>query len=376
MLAAVCHAENGKAVYELRNDVPKPTLDGLPAGSVLVRTVAASICGSDLIGENKSTGRQAIDYLDALSGCCGGSGHELLGDIVEVVAPCNKFETGQRVLAMAPLYIRRMKCLKTRFENETNMDVSVLPDTGGFVEFFVSHQCCCLPVPEQHPLDMNPLHFVAAQPLGAIIHACRRLNQSVLGKSVAIVGQGPNGLLMTRMLANMGARRVVALDLMEERLKVSLQCGATNTIQVVDSTNMELYTQRVEEITDGTLCDVVVECVGHQSHTFDFCSRLSRDGGTVLMFGLLTPAGSTIHTRHFARSLKYVTSFAPDFCDFELALELIAQGRFDPAPLFSHTNNVAEFLETYVTASEYKNGVAKVLLTFDNLALDPSSDVR
>ena len=54
---------------------------------------------------------EAIGYLDALSGCCGGSGHELLGDIVDVVAPC-KFERGQRVLAMSSMYIRINKSLK------------------------------------------------------------------------------------------------------------------------------------------------------------------------------------------------------------------------------------------------------------------------
>lgn len=52
-----------------------------------------------------------------------------------------------------------------------------------------------------------------------------------MGLDVAIVGQGQNGLLMTAVLANAGARRVLALDRLPERLAVSSRMGATHTLQ-------------------------------------------------------------------------------------------------------------------------------------------------
>ena len=362
MQTAYCHAHQGRAVYVLK-EAPKPTVEGLPQGSLILRTAAASICGTDLFGTNEETGRDAIGFLDTFSGCCGGSGHEILGEVVDVVEP-SKFHKGQLLLAMAPLYIRGMKTLRVRFESYTATSPTALPDNGGFAEFFVSHECCCVPVPDHHPLD-NRLYFVVAQPLGTIIHALNMLNQSVLGKNVAVVGQGPNGLIMTQMLANMGARRIIALDLLPERLRVSRTCGATSVIHITDKTSIESYTEKVGELTNGSMCDVVVEMVGHQGRTFDLACELTRDKGAVLLFGLLTMKGSTIQARHFNRNLRFYCSSAPDFEDFEMAMELIQQGRFDPAPLFSHTFGFSDFPEAYKTASEYKDGVVKVLLTFD-----------
>jgi threonine dehydrogenase-like Zn-dependent dehydrogenase len=53
---------------------------------------------------------------------------------------------------------------------------------------------------------------VAQQPIGIILHACQKLG-SVIDANVAVVGQGQNCLMMTQMLANMGARRIISLDL-------------------------------------------------------------------------------------------------------------------------------------------------------------------
>ncbi len=54
-------------------------------------------------------------------------------------------------------------------------------------------------------------------PLGTVLHACQKLG-SVINLNIAVVGQGQNGLIISQMLANIGARRIIALDLLEERL--------------------------------------------------------------------------------------------------------------------------------------------------------------
>lgn len=388
MKAAFCQDEprliENKACYELRQ-TPIPTLDGLPPGSLLLETVAASICGTDLFGQNFC--RQAIPYLNELGPKCGGSGHELLGRIIEIVQVKREqdqetatsshnqdtFKIGDIVLAMAPTYIRKMTGLGKLFEKVTKQSKEMLPDQGGFAEYFVSHECCCLPIPNDSVLknnkDQNALYYhVAAQPLGTIIHALRMLNQSLINKNIAIVGQGPNGLIMTQMIANLGAKHIIVLDLVEERLKVaaSKPCGATHTIHVTDPTcsSIDQYIRQVDEITQGEMCHIVIEMVGHQNCTIRLCNELTQDGGTVLLFGILTADGISIHVRDFARNLKYACSSSPDFDDFVLAMDLISQGRFDPLPLFSHVVPFERFPKMYAKASEYEDGVIKILLTF------------
>lgn len=93
-----------------------------------------------------------------------------------------------------------------------------------------------------------------------------------------------------------------------------------------------------------------------------------KDYGTVLIFGLPPAAneeGMIIQTRDFSRNLHYVCSHSPSMDEFEFAVELIQQGRFDPAPLFTHVVPFGEFPSAYAKASEYKDGVIKILLTYD-----------
>lgn len=127
--------------------------------------------------------------------------------------------------------------------------------------------------------------------------------------------------------------------------------------------------RRVEEITDGDMCDVAIDMVGHQGKTITLCSRLARRGGTVLLFGLPLAIGDgegqmSVRYVDLTRNLSYVCSHSPEFGSFRLALELIEQGRFDPSTIFSHVVPFRDFVGAYEKACYYRDGVVKVLLTF------------
>lgn len=106
MLAAqqdLTATEEGVAKFQLAL-VARPTLDSLPPGSVLIRSVASSICGSDLYGKGAICGcewRVPLDYIHTKKHSVGGTGHEVIGDVAETVPPC-EFKVGDRVLAMVP----------------------------------------------------------------------------------------------------------------------------------------------------------------------------------------------------------------------------------------------------------------------------------
>lgn len=196
---------------------------------------------------------------------------------MDLVQPCSTLEVGQLVLVMVPAYIKRIESIRHAFEQETNQDASILPDGGGFAQYIISHACACVPLPTEESLQVkNPLFYVAAQPLGTIVHACKKMG-SIVGKDVAIVGQGQNGLIMTQMVANMGARRTIVFDYYEERLKVSKFFKATHAFQVSpnDDTDvaMQEMKQQVKEATNGRMCDIAIEMVGHQAKTLDICAQ-------------------------------------------------------------------------------------------------------
>ena len=205
-----------------------------------------------------------------------------------------------------------------------------------------------------------------AQPLGTVLHACQKLG-SVINLNIAVVGQGQNGLIMSQMLANMGARRVIALDLLEDRLVCSQKNKATHTVRVGTPMDTEAVQREIERITEGNMCDVTVDMAGHQSNTIHLCSELTKNGGKVLLFGV-PPAKEeeqmSIRFVDLARNLSYICSHSPEFESFRLALELIEQGRFDPSTIFSHEMPFCEFREAYSKACNCEDRFVKVLLTF------------
>ena len=203
--------------------------------------------------------------------------------------------------------------------------------------------------------------------LGTILHACQKLG-SVINTSIAVIGQGQNGLIMTQMLASMGARRIIALDLLDERISYSTKNKATHTIKVDIPIDICKNRQKVKAINGGNLCDLTIEMAGHQNTTFDLCSKLTRDDGKVLLFGLppnKDEAQMSIGYDDLTRNLTYICSHSPKMESFELAVELVERGVFDPSIIFSHTMPFKHFVQAYQMASNYKNGVVKILLSMD-----------
>ena len=194
---------------------PVPSLEGLPPGALLIRTVVTSICGSDLSGqpcaecaasawrgftpempkggyvgnepggETFSTGPAGV----------GGSGHELMGEVAAYVGPCDDVEIGDRVLCMSAGWA--LTLARKEFESRTGVSARCLLPvlSGGFCEYFVSTVDVIVPVPSVYPTpDFDPLLYVAAQPFGTIIKAAAKLDSVLTKKIVIMVRAAPQTL--------------------------------------------------------------------------------------------------------------------------------------------------------------------------------------
>src|SRR5690606_20841562 len=117
--------------------------------------------------------------------------------------------------------------------------------------------------------------------LATVLYAMRKL-PSVLGKRVVVIGQGPIGLYFNALLSGGGARQVIGIERVANRLEAGLAMGATH---VIDATEGRVV-QEVEALTEGRFADIVVEAVGHQSETVDLAIELARREGDILLFGV------------------------------------------------------------------------------------------
>lgn len=304
-------------------DTPLPDLDKIEGQPILVRLHAGVLCASDFprfVG-----GAFNIQFPRPL----GDSLHELIGEVVD--SRSERFKPGDWTLAIPP-------------------------DQRGLSDHFVADASMAVPL----PMDYEPReHLILAQPLGTVIWAARKL-PNLLGLDVAIVGQGPIGLMFSHLLSNLGARKVIALDKLDYRLETARRMKATHTINV----DREDPTKAVHELTDGKGVDIVVEAVGHDIAPIHLAVDLCKKHGTVLMFGVPDAEECSLPVwKMFRQNIRFISSVHPDVQrDLPLALDMITQGRLDVSPLITHRFPLSQAAEAFCLAIEKKDNPIKVLL--------------
>jgi len=305
-------------------DVDHPDIKREKAGSVLIKTYRSALCGSDMPPFVQD--RPTADY-PLLAGL---SVHECIGTVAETNS--GRFKEGDEVL-------------------------SIPRDRNGLAEYFISSEDLTVALPDVESKDQ----MVMAQPLGTVIWACRKLG-NLINRDVVLVGQGPMGLLMTSMLSNLGAKTIVAADLVEYRLQVANKMGATHTVNVA-STDL---TATVEEITDGRMADLVVEIVGHQMETINTCLRLVKRNGTVLAFGV--PDHNIYDFRYsdfFRKNATFIGSVGLDMQnDVPLAMDMLRQGRIDVSPMITHHLPFTDAQLGFELSLHKKDGAIKVIFDY------------
>jgi len=321
MLAAQIVAPGRIEIREV--EPPDPRAAG--EGSIVVRTAVGAVCGSDLPRFYRQLAARKYPLPP------GQSLHECIGTVVH--SRSGRFREGDAVLA--------------------------LPHGSlGLAQLFVSHEDAAVTLPGGR-LDER---LVLGQPLATVLCALRRM-PAVLDRDVAVVGQGPMGLMFTRMLANQGARRIVGIEPVAHRRAAALAMGATHVLDPGAGDTA----QALREITGGTLADLVVEAVGHQSETINHCIDLVRLEGTIVAFGVPDEAVYPLRYRDlFRRKATLLASVQPDIqADYSLALDLLSQGRFDAAPMISHRLAFTEAARAFRMATDRSDGAVKILLTHD-----------
>lgn len=288
-------------------DVPVPSLR---LGHVLVRTRRLSLCGSDI---------RMLHFAPqgAYPFPPGTTGHEMLGVVADIDVPGSAMQVGDTVLALAPNH-------------------------QAMAEYFLAPVEHVIPLPFGIPVE----HLLQAQQLGTVLFACQRL-PNMIGKTVVVIGQGSAGLFFDFQLREMGAGRVIALDIEDFRLEHSREFGATHTIHnaVVEPC------EAIRQINDGELADVVVEAAGDVS-AINLAIDLVRHGGDILYFGY--PRGQTIpfnFDRLFHKCCRVRTivgaTVEPNQASTRKAIDLIASGRIDVSQLITHRIPFANVVDAY-----------------------------
>jgi threonine dehydrogenase-like Zn-dependent dehydrogenase len=304
---------------------PEPVLEPAPpagvSGQIIFQPETTCLCGSDLPYFN-DTKEWPVELGHSL--------HEMIGTVTATNG--TRWKQGDRVLAVPIM----QQGLMERFVLDENRVITI--DTS---------------VPEEQAL--------MAQPLGTAIFALKKL-PNLVDIDVAVVGQGPMGQLFNAALRNLGARRIIGIDKLESRLRVSPQMGATATV----CNAQQDAVPAVQELLGGQLPEIVVECVGHSDQAFNLCISLCRYGGRILYFGVPPEIINELRWRDlFYKNISVHTSVNPDFRrDFPLAMQWIGQKRVNVAPIITHRFPLAEIQQAFEVFRDRRDGAIKVIVEF------------
>ncbi len=303
-----------------------------------IQTTMASICGSDL--HMAGMGWQIAEYPAP----AGHPGHEAIGVVLQ--APRSYPQN---------LYGDLLK------EGDLALTVPHIWDSMCFAEYMKVDANHMLKLPVGTPAE----HLLMTQQLGTVVFAAQRLPASLDGMTCAVIGQGSAGLFWNFVLKRRGAARIIALEPLQHRRELSLLYGADDTLDRVGNA----ATETVMELTEGTGADIVIEAVGSTS-TLSQAFHIVKPEGTCVLFGL-PESNDPVHFDYTEMFKKRVNAYTilgaqeePGLKSFRQALNLIADGEIDMAPVVSHVVPIERVSEAFELASSRTDGAIKVALTF------------
>jgi threonine 3-dehydrogenase len=229
-------------------DIPVPDLS--PYG-IRVRVQLAGICGSDVVvyrwdGTSEASPPFKIPLI---------MGHEMCGTVVEVGTHVQGLEPGMRVVCEthSPCGVCR-PCRIGSSHICRNLKLIGRHLDGCLCEIATLPEACAVPVPG----DLSADEAVLLEPLGVAVHSVQQ--GLVSAKTVLVVGCGSIGLLAVAVAEAFGAGRLIAADLMSERVKIAEKLGAHNGLIVGSDFSENL--EEIKKLTDGEGVDVALETSG------------------------------------------------------------------------------------------------------------------
>jgi threonine dehydrogenase-like Zn-dependent dehydrogenase len=225
-----------------------------------------------------------------------------------------------------------------------------------YAEYDVAREDQVVALPD--PLADSP---VPAEPLGCAMNIFRRSGIRA-GDTVAIVGIGFLGAILTRLASDAGAH-VLAISRRPWALEVARQMGAAQTIAYDDRWKI---TEIVREATHSALCDVVIEAVGKQD-PLDLCAEITRERGRLIVAGYHQDGPRQVNMQLWNwRGLDVINAHERDprvyLSGMTDAVEAVASGRLDPTPLYTHRFPLERLDEALTMTRERPDGFLKALI--------------
>ena len=327
------------------DDVPDPVLD---INDVLIKVKRTAICGTDMHIYNWDAWAQKTIPVPMVVG------HEFVGEIVEVGSNVIDFHPGQIVSGEGHVVCGRCRnCMAGRRHLCAHTSGIGVNRPGAFAEYVA------LPMSNvwEHSAGIDLDVAALFDPFGNAVHTA--LQWPLLGEDVLITGAGPIGAMAAAVCRHSGARNVVITDVIDARLALAAQLGATRTVNVSVETLADV--QRELHMSEGF--DVGLEMSGNGEAFKDLLANMCH-GGKVSILGIPSENTAIDWNTVIFNMLTLKGIYGREMYETWYKMSVMIDSGLDISPVITHRMDYREFQQGFDVMSSGQ--ASKVVLNWDS----------
>jgi len=315
---------------------------------VLIKIKTVGVCGSEVHAfHGTHPYRKAPVIL----------GHEVAGDIVAVGSAVAGFKAGDRVIVDPQWTCGECEyCRRGDINLCPSKKVLGTPNwPGGFGEYIVSPAEAVFHLPPTLSYAQGSL----IEPLTVGVHVARRANVTA-GESVAILGTGSIGGLLSGVCRAMGVTTIITADIKQHCLDAARErLGATHDFLLPDAG----LADKVKRLTHGGVDAVFV--TADDVSLVNVALDIAKRRGRIVLIALMTeaPLNFAAYTV-ISKELNMIGSSMSRAEDVKTALELAASGQVDVDAIATHHLPIEQAQRGMELALTKDEGAIKVILSF------------
>jgi 2-desacetyl-2-hydroxyethyl bacteriochlorophyllide A dehydrogenase len=341
MKALVFYGAGDIRYEDVETPTPKPD-------EILLKVKAVSICGSDLAGYRGINPMRVGPLI---------MGHEFAGEVAALGKSVTNAKVGDKVGVITNLFCGYCAACKAGLTNicENRLIIGTTMKAGSYngamADYLIAPATKLFPLSGKHSFS----EYSLLEPLSTSLRGAK-LAGDLSGKTVTVIGCGPIGLLAIMCVKLFGAKTIVAVDVLDKRLEMAKQCGATDVLNAKE--DLYAFTRK---LTDNAGVDVVYDAVGSAS-TVNLGVDIVRLGGKVIWVGLVQPKIEFEYKHAVTKEIDFKGIYLYT-TEMEEGLQLLESGKLNLGQIITSEYPMSEGPRIFkeLTSADAKD--IKVILT-------------
>lgn len=325
-------------------DAPMPTVG---PNDVLVKIRKTAICGTDIHIYNWDAWAQAHVPVPLITG------HEFVGEVVEMGKEVEGFKIGDRVSGEGHISCGFCRNCRAGRRHLCRKNVSIgVTRNGCFAEYLSLPAVNAYPIPD----SISDEQASILDPFGNATHTA--LSFDLVGEDVLITGAGPVGMMAVAVARHVGARYIVITDVNEYRLDLAKKMGANLALNPTKTTLDEAM--KTLGMREGF--DVGLEMSGNPQ-AFNAMLDHMNHAGKISLLGFLPKETQINWNNIIMKGLLLKGIYGREMYDTWYKMITMLQSGLDISSVITHQFNIDDYQKAFETMNTGKSG--KVIMSWN-----------